>query len=406
MYALNARDGSLRWRFRSGDKIRSTPVIEDGVLYFGSDDNQFYAINSLTGQQLWQFGTGGDVIASAGVYGDTVYIGSHDKRFYALSASSQDTSITIQSTATPTPQFVPLTQDEMREKLDFAFSTSKAVESVGTLQSATGTEIVRQSYASEVIELFENGYFLLVGKTPAQEGWIPRIMPLSEYNDFIDTDRGGSSYLKQAIGFCCERTNEGLELIIRGDQTVASAIATVAHEAGHARQSVQNPVQSKAKQWSDLDAIQEAEAIAFEVAVARQIGEYAGIQVNAFPDVHYIRAYIDRWRENMLASIDDRTEIHDRGRLFMWLAVLHDPELSDLKAELIGQGLLSANSMLALHDRFNSLTPSEVPDYVALISTSIFDDLNFILGTINKRIGQSIQYVDLVFNVPDMTVSP
>ncbi|MDP6511839.1 MAG: PQQ-binding-like beta-propeller repeat protein [SAR202 cluster bacterium] len=407
MYALDAKDGSLKWRFQTGGKARSTPVVNNDVLYFGSDDDQLYALDSRTGIEIWRFETGDDVMASPTVHKDTVYIGSHDNQLYALATATIGAVVQdLPDPSTTTPTFALLSPQELIERLDFAFATSLNVESVATVHDSDGSTEVRQSYSDEVIEIFENGYFLLTGASPKAEGWIPRIFPGEDYIAFIDDFKGGSSFLKSALGFCCERAQGGLELIIRGDQLVSSTVATVSHEAGHARQRIANPVQSKAIPGANLDALQEAEAFAFEVAVARKIGEYTGVATSVFPDFPGIRAYVDGWREFVRESLDDPSEIHNRGRLFMWLAVLHDPALTDLKTELIDNSTLSADSMLKLHNRLTQLAPSEVDPYVESITGSVSDDLNFILGTIDKRIGHFVQYVELSLNVPELTLSP
>ena len=50
VYALNKKTGDLHWRFRTGDKIESDPIVsvEDRHLYVSSSDGYFYAflINS------------------------------------------------------------------------------------------------------------------------------------------------------------------------------------------------------------------------------------------------------------------------------------------------------------------------------------------------------------------------
>ena len=46
-------DGSLRWTFRTGDRIRSSPSIGvDGTIYFGSHDGRLYAV-SPDGTERW-----------------------------------------------------------------------------------------------------------------------------------------------------------------------------------------------------------------------------------------------------------------------------------------------------------------------------------------------------------------
>jgi outer membrane protein assembly factor BamB len=76
----------VKWTFPTGDRIVSSPVFHDGVLYFGGDDGNVYAVNATDGRQLWKRSTGGPVPATPAIAGDTLYVGSYDGRFYALDA--------------------------------------------------------------------------------------------------------------------------------------------------------------------------------------------------------------------------------------------------------------------------------------------------------------------------------
>ena len=71
--------------FNTGDnKIWSTPVIKDGVAYFGSHDHSVYAVNLSTGEKVWQYETGGVVAGKPLIIGDLLIAGSFDKKLYAL----------------------------------------------------------------------------------------------------------------------------------------------------------------------------------------------------------------------------------------------------------------------------------------------------------------------------------
>lgn len=86
VYALNS-DGSLKWTFATGDRVRSTPAIgDDGTVYVGSLDDNFYALDPATGTQKWAFTTGANIfITSPAIAADgTIYIGSDDNNLYAL----------------------------------------------------------------------------------------------------------------------------------------------------------------------------------------------------------------------------------------------------------------------------------------------------------------------------------
>ena len=78
----------VRWTFPTGGHIVSSPVLLDGVIYFGSNDNNVYAVAAGNGRQLWAHATGGAVAATPAVAGGSVYVGSYDGRFYSLDAKT------------------------------------------------------------------------------------------------------------------------------------------------------------------------------------------------------------------------------------------------------------------------------------------------------------------------------
>jgi len=89
VYAVNTNDGSLKWKFKTGGIIHSSPVLQDGVLFIGSWDNFFYAIDVKTGQEKWKFKTGEEqamsgIMTTATVRNGVVYFGARDAHVYAL----------------------------------------------------------------------------------------------------------------------------------------------------------------------------------------------------------------------------------------------------------------------------------------------------------------------------------
>ncbi|HEX4331255.1 MAG TPA: PQQ-binding-like beta-propeller repeat protein [Usitatibacter sp.] len=76
----------VRWAFPTGNRVVSSPVMQGGTLYFGSDDGYVYAVDAATGRQVWKRATHGPVPGTPAVAGDTVYVASYDGRFYALNA--------------------------------------------------------------------------------------------------------------------------------------------------------------------------------------------------------------------------------------------------------------------------------------------------------------------------------
>jgi len=86
VYRTSAPTGDvhMKWRFKTGNKVRSTPVAYKGMIIFGSNDGNLYAVDELSGRQRWAFRTDGPVSSSPAVAGHTVFIQSGDGKLHAL----------------------------------------------------------------------------------------------------------------------------------------------------------------------------------------------------------------------------------------------------------------------------------------------------------------------------------
>ncbi len=105
MYALDWKTGKTKWSFRadnannkalrsvwSGQKsnyIESSPLIRNGILYFGSFNGKIYGINAQSGKRIWEYQTGGSVLSSPAISGNLLVIGSEDAYVYALRLSDK-----------------------------------------------------------------------------------------------------------------------------------------------------------------------------------------------------------------------------------------------------------------------------------------------------------------------------
>ena len=78
----------VKWKFPTGDRIMSSPVSDNKVLYFGGDDGNIYAVDSETGRQIWKRTTGGPTPCTPAVANGIVYAASYDGKFYALNAKT------------------------------------------------------------------------------------------------------------------------------------------------------------------------------------------------------------------------------------------------------------------------------------------------------------------------------
>jgi outer membrane protein assembly factor BamB len=88
VYALNASTGAKLWSYTTGDFAFSSPALANGVVYVGSGDFKVYALNASTGAKLWSYTTGSFIESSPAVVNGVVYIGSSDGNMYALNANT------------------------------------------------------------------------------------------------------------------------------------------------------------------------------------------------------------------------------------------------------------------------------------------------------------------------------
>jgi outer membrane protein assembly factor BamB len=78
----------IKWKFKTGAAVISTPAVLDGTAYFGSNDHYLYAVNLTDGMQRWKFKTDGRVTSSPAVYQGRVYFGSYDGNIYSVDAKT------------------------------------------------------------------------------------------------------------------------------------------------------------------------------------------------------------------------------------------------------------------------------------------------------------------------------
>ena len=78
----------VKWTFKTGGWVLSSPAVSEGVVYIGSDDGNVYAINAAAGAAKWKFATEGPIRSSPAVANGTVYFVSYDGNFYAVDAAT------------------------------------------------------------------------------------------------------------------------------------------------------------------------------------------------------------------------------------------------------------------------------------------------------------------------------
>jgi outer membrane protein assembly factor BamB len=88
MYALDVKTRKVKWAFTAGDELKGGPAYHKGILYFGSYDNRMYAVNARTGKLLWSASGEANFYSTPAVAYGRVYIGNTDGRVYAFGAKT------------------------------------------------------------------------------------------------------------------------------------------------------------------------------------------------------------------------------------------------------------------------------------------------------------------------------
>jgi len=98
LFCIRLSDGSKVWNFTADGLIESSPLVLDGRVYFGSDNTNFFAVDATTGKELWRHGVEDKILSSpnwvqpGGPETRSVLIGAYDFKLYSLNAATGKTN--------------------------------------------------------------------------------------------------------------------------------------------------------------------------------------------------------------------------------------------------------------------------------------------------------------------------
>jgi len=146
------------WKFKTGGPIKSSPVIDAGLVFVGSADANIYAIDLEKGSRVWAYKTTDSVEATPCVAAGSVFVGSADGFLYALDARTGSLKWKYQTggqilgaanwTASPDGQSVWILVGSYDNKLHCVDSrTGKVVWTYETESFVNGAPAVSQNVA-------------------------------------------------------------------------------------------------------------------------------------------------------------------------------------------------------------------------------------------------------------------
>jgi outer membrane protein assembly factor BamB len=82
--ALSAKTGKVLWTRLLPSRSESSPLLDNGRLYFGSENGTVYSIRASNGEVRWKYKASGAVKGGLALADGKLYFGDYDGRVYAL----------------------------------------------------------------------------------------------------------------------------------------------------------------------------------------------------------------------------------------------------------------------------------------------------------------------------------
>jgi outer membrane protein assembly factor BamB len=82
--ALRAKDGAQLWTKPLPSRTESSPLVANGRVYFGSEDGSFYALRARDGGEVWRYKAAGAVKGAPALSGGKLYFGDYAGRVHAI----------------------------------------------------------------------------------------------------------------------------------------------------------------------------------------------------------------------------------------------------------------------------------------------------------------------------------
>jgi outer membrane protein assembly factor BamB len=105
VYALNASNGSVIWTYHAGGAVKASPTLSGGILYFGDYSGHVQAVGEHAGRRIWISSSEGALLGSGTFYSTPavfygrVFLGNTDGRVYAYDAATGKLDWAVQTGA-------------------------------------------------------------------------------------------------------------------------------------------------------------------------------------------------------------------------------------------------------------------------------------------------------------------
>jgi outer membrane protein assembly factor BamB len=89
LYCLSARDGSLKWKFKTNGPVHSTPSISGGMAFIAGCDEIFRAIRISDGKEMFNVASGSYTGASPALRNGAAFYGTFDNEVLSVNLAQK-----------------------------------------------------------------------------------------------------------------------------------------------------------------------------------------------------------------------------------------------------------------------------------------------------------------------------
>ena len=84
LHAIDRKTGKGAWKFKTGARVDSSPLVFDDAVVFGSNDGRLYAVRTEDGSELWRLDLGEELATGPVFAAGTIYIGGGGGTLFAI----------------------------------------------------------------------------------------------------------------------------------------------------------------------------------------------------------------------------------------------------------------------------------------------------------------------------------
>ena len=84
IHAISREDGNGIWKYKTGGRVESSPLLFTNALVCGSSDGRLYAIDLEKGEEIWKVDLGESIIAAPSFAAGILLVGGEDGTLFAL----------------------------------------------------------------------------------------------------------------------------------------------------------------------------------------------------------------------------------------------------------------------------------------------------------------------------------